>query len=198
MEIELEFFDLEESLGNKISLILGDKKSGKSCLVKHIIFCMSNIYNTGNICTDTEHLKNFYSFLTPESLYKRYSPLIKKRFFVNNRYLVFDNYYYNKDKYCEIFKELSAENLDILTILTFEKFSIAEVIIPDYIFICRYTNEQEIKKVYNTMIIHFNIFCFEDFLNFVLSSTQDNDILVINSKSESTKTLFYFYNFDLE
>lgn len=199
MELELEFFNLNNVIDNTINVIIGDKKSGKSSLVKHIIFSGSSKYNTGNICTDTEHLKNFYSFLNSESLYKRYSPLIKKRFFADNRYLVFDSYYYNKEKYQEIFNELENNDLNIMTLITFEKFYIVDNFVKlDYIFICEYTNEQEIKKVYNLYIIHFDMLCFDDFLNFVLMTTQDDDILVINCKSKTTNTLFYVYNFDLE
>jgi len=194
MQLELDYFDdtlLNTEKGMNI-LVLGDKKSGKSTLIKTIVKKMNKIFKNGNVCTDSNHYNNVYSeFLDIENIYKRYSTLISKRCFINNYYLILDDYYYSKNSYNEVFSKIKSVNMNLVIgigrLTDFKDYC--------YIFICRFTNKKELEKVYKYYIDKLNIFNeLQDFINFVNLTTTDYDTVVINVLTTIKEKIFTFYN----
>ena len=188
MELELDDFDIKRLNNKSLCLILGDAGSGKSSLIKEIITNKSLPFVCGIVCTDSTHSESFYpTFLPQICIYKRYSTLLASRCYQDFTYLILDDYYYNKEKYNEIFENTQSKNMLLLVSLT--KFT--DFNNYNYIFILKYTNQKELFNLYNAYPYIKKFFTFEQFIHLVNSFTEDHSILVLSCKARTLKDLFY-------
>lgn len=188
MNLELEDFDLERLNSKNTCLILGDSESGRSTLIKTIIKTDNLPFVTGIVCTDSTHSVSFYpDFLPQICIYKRYSTLLASRCYQDNTYLILDDYYYNKEKYNEIFESAKPKNMMLLVSL--KKFT--DFTDYNYIFILKYSDHKELFRVYESYPYIKKFFTFEQFIHLVNMCTEEHDILIFSCKARTLETIFY-------
>lgn len=195
MNLCIDYFDIDILKSKKSCLILGDNSSGKSILIKNLLFSVYNHFPYGFVFSDTKHFNSLYSlFLKEKFIYKRYSTLLAVRCFINDIYLVLDNYYYNKEKYTEIFDNCKDKNILLLVSLS----KLTDFKDYDYIFLCKFTDIKELYKIYKEYIEKFKTsLIFEQFIELVNSCTNNYEVLVINCKAKVFKNMFFSYIPDL-
>lgn len=196
MDLSINDFDISVLISSKKCLILGDKASGKSSLIKDMLSSIHTHFPYGFVFTDIKHSNSLYSlFLNTKYIYKRYSSLLANRCFVDNTYVILDDYYYNKEKYTEIFHNVNDKKILLLISLT--KFT--DFTGYDYIFLCKFSNIQEIYKIYINFIQKINkSMIFEQFIELIKCCTQDYEVLVINCNPTNLDDLFFCYTFDIQ
>lgn len=193
-EVLIQSFDTDSLLPKSISLIIGDAKTGKTSLMKDLLkqitINSNKKINSGMACVDSSQIPYYKKFIEDESLYKRYSTLLATRCYTNKCFLILDYYFYNKEKYTEIFENVQKKEMVLLVSLkTFTDFT-------DYnfVFITKLENLEELIKVYDTYIKsrqQLNM-SFEQFVH-LLNYLDKHEVLVINCKAKTIDDLFYSY-----
>lgn len=189
MDISIKDFDTDILKSKNLCIILGDTNSGKSTLIKDIINCTYNTIPDGIVCTDKPHHDFYSSFIKKQNIYKRYSTLIAKRCFIDGMFLILDNCFYNKEIYNEVIN--NCINKDILLLISLYKFT--DFLNYDYIFICKFTNSNELNKIYKSYIEKFNEISLQYFIEIIILCTNNYEILVINCKTNEISELFLSY-----
>ncbi len=188
MDLVLDEFDFDRLNHKSLCLILGESGSGKSTLIKNIITHVKLSFVCGIVCTDSNHSDSFYPNFIPQiCIYKRYSSLLATRCYQDNTYLILDDYYYNKEKYNEIFESTQSKNM--LLLVSLKKFT--DFTDYNYIFILKYTNQKELYTLYNVYPYLKKFFTFEQFIHLVNSFTEDHNVLVFSCKARTLTDLFY-------
>jgi len=174
-------------------LIIGKKYTGKSWLVRDIMFHKKHIPVGIAISQD----KNFYkSFIPKIFLYNQYNQsilinFIKRQQSNNNpcSYLIFDDCLYKKYLQDDIYiKEILFNHHHYHTLSLFTVNSLLEIN-PEfryninYIFILREYNKSELKRIYDHYAYIFK--SFEIFCSIVDCYTKDFNCLVIDNNIQS-------------
>lgn len=185
MELEINDFDIELLTINKKCFIIGDICTGKSTLIENF---MKYLNIKGTIFTDKNHMNTFYSNYNPMNIYKRYTPLLNQRLFINNTCIILDNYQVYKPIYLEIIQNIIKKNMLLLIAYT----SFIDFIEFDYIFICKLTNDNEILNIQQQEYIK-KYYTFEEFKSIINECVNDTDILIINTNANTVNELFMIY-----
>lgn len=196
-ELIIQSFDTDKLIPSSISLIIGDKGSGKSILIKDLILSIQ-IDNhipqirpkTGIVCVNKSQYPTYESFIESCCIYNRYSSLLATRCYSDNTYMVLDYYFYNKEKYSEIYENVIKHKMVLLVSL----FKLTDFLDYTFIFITKFSDLEELIKIYNIYIKN----KFTDFLTFeqfihLLKEFEEYEVLILNCKAIRIDDLFYSY-----
>jgi hypothetical protein len=207
MEVQLRKFNMREITPDKVVVLIGKRDTGKSFLVKDLLFYQSDI-PCGQVISGTEAANEFYSKVVPplfihgeytpeiiENLLKRQSQIVdkwKENNTVDPRaFLILDDCLYDnswiKSKFIRsVF--MNGRHYKILFILTMQ-FALG---IPpnlrtniDYVFILRenyVSNRKRLYEHYAGMFPTFEMFC-----QVMDQCTENYECLVINNNAKSNK-----------
>lgn len=191
MDIYVNDFDTDILLCRNNCLVIGNPTSGRSTIIKDIITTIKPKFFYGVIFTDKIHMNGFYNFFNPLWLYKRYSPLLYNRCFMDNMFIILDSYHYTKDNYLTVINNCNSKN--ILLIMTSNNLiNITEL---DYIFLCRFIEYSTILEIYEKYIKnHIDLYSFNELFKLY---NDNNELLIINCKSTDKNDLFLSYFIDL-
>ena len=213
MNIQLKKFDITSITGDKVIVFIGKRETGKSFLVKDLLYHNRNI-PVGTIISGTESANSFYSKIVPSLfIHDEYSPqvihnlvkrqkIIKKKMnheienkgytnIIPNSFLILDDCMdddsWVKDKNIKTCF-LNGRHWHILFILTMQ-FSLG---IPpklrtnvDYIFILRENIVSNRKRLYEHYAGMFPTF--ETFCQVMDQCTENYECLVIHNNAKSNK-----------
>jgi GTPase SAR1 family protein len=179
MDIQINDFTLN-FIPTKSILIHGKPRSGKSTLIKSIIYELSSVFDLGTVFTNKDHEKNFYDFVDIQNIYTIYSSLLSKRF-IQNSCVIFDDFNTN---YTHVIKHpemsLIVSSNDLIKEIQF-----------DYIFILHRLTEEDLCDVFYKYIEKF--MDFDTFL-YVINNLDTEEIPVINVFAEELQDLIMVYS----
>lgn len=189
MNISLNDFNTNMISLKSSILILADNNSGKSTLVKDLIFNLNHVYPSGIACSSQQ---SFYTqFLNEKNVYNRYSNLLSTRSLFNYHYLILDNWF-DKLKFSEILNKYNNSN-HVLLIISNEFFYCD--MNYNLIFINNLTDSDSLEKIYYTYIQYIcnDLLSLEQFIILVQEFNEDFEFLVINCNSKHLNELFLTY-----
>jgi hypothetical protein len=212
-EISLKPFSMKKVPKESIIVLLGKRNTGKSVLVKDILYHKRNDIPIGTVISHTDHLACFYDKFIPGMLiHKKYTPEIlvkvferqslalEKRWKNPHSFLLFDDCLSDSSNWAkdENIKEVffNGRHYKILYILTMQ----SPMGLPpamrtniDYTFILRNNNLSDREKIFKNYAGMFPSFgCFEKVLD---ACTEDYNCLVIDNTSQSNNLedqIFYY------
>jgi len=208
----LRKFDIKKIKKNSIVVMLGKRMSGKSVLIKDVLYHNRDI-PLGTIISGTDHVVHYYDKFVPSMLiYKKYEPVIIERVFKRQEKALQDNWsnpnafllmddclqdarQFTKDpRIGEIF--YNGRHYQILYILAMQ----SPMGIPpafrtniDFTFIFKNGNGQDRDKIYKNYANMFR--SFEEFTIILDNCTEDYNCLVIDNTTSSNKLedqVFYY------
>jgi hypothetical protein len=217
-EISLKRFDINEIKHDKVVVLIGKRDTGKSFLVKDLLFNHNNI-PVGQVISGTEAANQFYGSIVPKIFihgeYKaeiisnmlkrqklaieklRLNPNIDPRAFLILDDCLYDNTWIKNPDVRSLF--MNGRHYKILFILTMQY---ALGIPPnlrtniDYVFILRenyVSNRKRLYEHYAGMFPTFEMFC-----QVMDQCTENYECLVINNNAKSNKLVdqVYWYKAD--
>ncbi|HEY9701497.1 MAG TPA: hypothetical protein V6C58_03585 [Allocoleopsis sp.] len=187
-QIDINPFDTDYLLnGGKKLLLLGKTSCGKSYLLKDLIQAIRQPFYYGVVITDTKHL-GFYDFLPVQWVYRKYSPLLQHRCFMDNMYLFLDSYTPSRSTLDQITYEMKDKN--ILFAITLKDKIHKYLIDFDYIFLF---SKEYIEDIYYFVkdIIETRIF-YETISNF-FDISDKYEVLVVNCRAKTQEEIFFSY-----
>lgn len=207
MEIQLKKFDITNISDDKVVVLIGKRDTGKSFLVRDILFHHTGI-PAGQVISGTEAANEFYSCMIPKMyVYEEFEPGIVQRLLKRQRmmldkckenpnvdpraFLVMDDCLYDnswtKDKNVRSLF-MNGRHFKILFMITMQY---ALGIPPnlrtniDYVFILRenyVSNRKRLYEHYAGMFPTFEMFC-----QVMDQCTENYECLVINNNAKSNK-----------
>ncbi|AOM63359.1 VV A32 virion packagIng ATPase [Heterosigma akashiwo virus 01] len=220
MELQIKKFDnrsvvdKRRKFSSPIIVVIGKRNTGKSELIKNIMFCNSDI-PSGIIISPTESGNSFYSDFCPgifvhsqydseliKKIIKRQKKLIKKKgkhpsndFFIILDDCMYDSKTIGRDiNIREIF--LNGRHYQIFLILSLQYVMDLPVSLRsniDYVFCLRENNLQNVEKLYKSF---FGIFPSKIFFNQAFSKITENyGSIVLDNTSRSNRIdecIFWF------
>ena len=207
MEIQLKKFDITNISDDKVVVLIGKRDTGKSFLVRDILFHHTGI-PAGQVISGTEAANEFYSLMVPKMyVYEEFEPGIVQRLLKRQRmmldkckenpivdpraFLVMDDCIYDnswtKDKNVRSLF-MNGRHFKILFMITMQY---ALGIPPnlrtniDYVFILRenyVSNRKRLYEHYAGMFPTFEMFC-----QVMDQCTENYECLVINNNAKSNK-----------
>lgn len=216
IEITLKPFNMKKISKESIIVLLGKRNTGKSVLVKDILYHCRDI-PIGTVVSHTDHLTHFYDRFIPGMLiHKRYAPEILTKVFERqtralaehwknpNSFLLFDDCLsdarniVSNEHISEVF--FNGRHYKLLFILTMQ----SPMALPpamrtnvDFTFILRNNNFSDREKIYKHYAGMFpSMAYFEKVLD---ACTEDYNCLVIDNTSQSNKLedQIFYYKADL-
>jgi hypothetical protein len=130
MELYLDEFDINNLTFGKNVCILGEKKRE---FIKYILQEIIPERTYGTVITTNKN--NYTDYFPSENIYKRYSVLLKERIFIQNSFLIIDDYVCNKIQIDDIKDGISKNNM----------FFIHTIYSPDIVFDYIIITSNEIK-----------------------------------------------------
>src|SRR4029078_5670966 len=148
MNVVLEEFDINNYHHNKNYMVIGISGSGRSTLLKKMLDRTK--YKQGSVITDSFHFHNFYNFLHPACLYKKYSPLLKYRCFRREAILFMDNSPYEKYQLHDLCKNIDAtDNFDFIAAYD----HCLDLIKFDYLIIISTLPDEALRDIYKKSLL---------------------------------------------
>ena len=212
IEITLRPFNMKKVPKESIIVLLGKRNTGKSVLVKDILYHKRDI-PIGTVISHTDHLTHFYDkFIPGMFIHKKYNPEILVKVFERqqkaidkcwkkpNAFLLFDDCLSDSSKWSkdESIKEIffNGRHFKILYILTMQ----SPMGLPpamrtniDYTFILKNNNQSDREKIYKNYAGMFpSMAYFERVLD---ACTSNYSTLVIDNTSQSNELcdqVFYY------
>ena len=213
MKLELKKFDMKTIKDDSVILLLGPRNTGKSFLLRDILFHLKNI-PIGSVISPTEVANKFFENFIPGMLiHEEYDPTILQKFVERQKkiteqfnlekqrygrsdldpraFMVLDDCLYDKtwvnDKNIR-FLFMNGRHVKALVVLTMQY----PLGVPphlranvDYVFILRENQVRNRERIYEQYAGMFSSF---DEFNQVMSQTTANyECLVINNKAQSNK-----------
>jgi|APGre2960657404_1045060.scaffolds.fasta_scaffold00054_36 hypothetical protein len=212
IEINLKPFNMKKVPRESIIVLLGKRNTGKSVLVKDILYHKRDI-PVGTVISHTDNLTHFYDkFIPGMFIHKKYSPEILTKIFDRqqkaidknwrnpNAFLLFDDCLSDSSSWSkdESIKEIffNGRHFKILYILTMQ----SPMGLPpamrtniDYTFILKNNNFSDREKIYKNYAGMFPSMAF--FEKVLDACTSDYNCLVIDNTSQSNKLedqVFYY------
>lgn len=205
-KLKLRRFDMSSIPDDKVVVLIGKRETGKSFLVKDLLFHHRDI-PIGCIISGTEGANQFYSRIFPSSLiHGEYQPGIIKNYLNHQKQAVLDNKKTGKDirsfmilDDC-LYDSSWTKNKDVRALFMNGRHYKTMFIITmqyalgippnlrtniDYVFILRenfINNRKKIYEQYAGMFPSFDVFC-----QVMDQCTEDFNCLVINNNSKSNK-----------
>lgn len=204
IEINLKFFDIKKIKKDSIIITIGKRNTGKSFLVKDILYHNRDI-PLGMIISRTDHLSHFYDQFIPgmlihkrydadviDKLFKRQEKAIHEKWSNPSAFLLFDDCLSDSKSWSkdERIKEIffNGRWYKLLFILTMQ----APMGIPpdlrtniDFTFILKNNNANDREKLYKN---YAGVFPTREIFEHVLDScTEDHHCLVIDNTTNSNK-----------
>jgi hypothetical protein len=212
VEFNLRKFDINSLNKESIIVLLGKRMTGKSVLIKDILYHKKDI-PLGTVISRTDHVQHYYDKFIPSMLiHKQYDPLIIEKVFKRQEkaldegwahphtFLLMDDCLsdakaFTKDpKIQDIF--YNGRHFKILYILAMQ----SPMGIPpafrtniDYTFILKNNNGSDRERIYKNYASMFR--SFEEFEIILDNCTEDYNCLVIDNTSNSNKLedqVFYY------
>lgn len=185
MDLPVNIFDIQTLTTKKCScLIIGAYKTDKSKVTKDITTSLKNKDGSpyyGIVFTDKHHMNNFYNYMNPARVWKRYSDLNKTRCIQDNMYVIID--------YCysSVYQDFinTDKNMTIMVVSTIYITNIP----LDYIVITK-IDTSEIEAIYNKHVSKCNI-TIDDFKLILNVFNEDNIPLILNCNATNYEDLFY-------
>jgi len=156
------------SIGGSKIVIIGKPGTGKSTLIKYLLYTKSDLIPVGICISGTEESNKFYSnFIPPLYIYNEYDEEIIKRFIMRQKeaisnkcenpwsFLLIDDCAEDKKIFTSKYQNFLYKNGRHLKFLYILSLQYANDIPPalrtsvDGIFLFRDTNENNLKKIYN-------------------------------------------------
>ncbi len=208
-------FDMKSVADGSTVVLIGKRKTGKSFLIKDILYHKRKDLPTGVVISNTDHVADppfFRKFIPPILIYKEYTSKILQtiyerqekaqkerwkdyRFFIVMDDCISDASTWKKDK---MIKRMFFEgrHFKILYILsTQDPMAISPGLRGnvDYIIIHRTNNKRVLQQIYENYAGFFDNL--NQFKYFVEKCTRDNCVMVIDNQSNSTnlEDNIYFY-----
>lgn len=203
------FKEFEPKKINPISrfFLIGKTNTGKSYLLRDLLFHLKNSYYTGVVCSRSEEVNHFYKRFIPKScLYPDHSEVLLKDIFTRQKKLINNNVESKYSNFFLIYDDLiSGANewgkcsliKDTYTLgrhykIAFFLLSQYTNAVPpyaknnvDYIFILQQQNYQEIDRLYKEYGSGFKHK--KEFIKVLETFTNNNGCMVIDNTIKSTK-----------
>ena len=211
VEIRIRRFDPKKMKPYSVCLFLGKRNTGKSFLLKDILYHSRRIYPAGNVISETDHLTHHYDDFIPGMLIHRsYDPSILDNLFTRQEkarkegwqhpgaFLVMDDCF--ADKKWQSDPMIRKVFLEGRHFLLFFALATQEVLgLPpalrlqtDYVFILRNNILEERRKLHK----HYcGMMDFETFESVMQSCTENYGCLVVDNLTQSNKLedqIFYY------
>lgn len=203
-EIEIEKFDLQKMVQNPVIFCIGNRRSGKSWLIRELLYVLNNRYTSLlYLYSPTDYLNGFYEKFVQKKSKKSHidikddfvnilekqkdnirKDVVKKSAFVSDD--MTDYLLTNKS-----FKDMLflGRHYNISCIMSLDyAFSIQQIVIEntDYIFLFR-EDSYNLKKYWNIIS---NVIDFKTFQKIFIEYTSDYSCLVIDKRSMSISSTY--------
>lgn len=203
VEFKIKKFDISKMKSDAIIVLLGKRRTGKSFLVRDLLYHKRSEVPIGTVISRTDHMSHFYDqFIPPLLIHKKYTPellrkvlkrqqtAIEENWIKKNAFLLMDDClsdardWRNDEMIKEIF--FNGRWYKLLYILTMQS---PMGISPDfrtnidYTFILKNNNASDREKIYKN---YAGIFETKEMFNKVLDAcTEDYNALVIDNTTQS-------------
>lgn len=209
----LNEFDIKKITPDSVCVFLGKRGSGKTTLIKDILYHMNNYFKLGIVMSGTDHINGDYNSIIPKKLiFDEYKPEIVNKLMERQK-----NAILNGDKYLNAFlllddvlqdskiwkKDKTMQNIFYngrhykLFLIIASQYAMG---LPpdfrsniDYIFLSRFNQKTDKKKLFDHYAGYFeNFYEFEKLYNQV---TEDNRCMIIDCKTKSSdfqEQVFYY------
>jgi len=211
IEIKIRKFDPRKMKPYCVCLFIGKRNTGKSFLIKDILYHHKDKYPAGKIISGTDHLNHFYDRFVPGMLIDReYNPSILNKLFVRQEkainegwshpgaFLVMDdclsNKSWQKDQHIRrVFLEGRHSRLMFFMATQFPLGVPPDLRMNiDYIFILRNNILKERRKIYEN---YCGMMDYETFDKLMQACTDNHGCLVVDAVTPSNKLedqIFYY------